>query len=260
MVDSTPAKSSGSGVISRVLPPAIRLWLHTQVEHVEDLVFCIEGRDRQILSGHIPEILLSAQKAVYQGVHLSQITVKASGIRINLGQVIRRKPLRLLTPFPVSGDLYLTTADLNHSLQAPLLGEALYDFLKLLAHSQPEAVELQAILNHLPKHTVLPHYSPTANIGPDQITLQLIPREGQTVPPIAIATQLAIQDGHRLCLENPHWLTDSEADATTPLPALHGFEIDLGSEVTLTKCDIQTNQLSLAGSIRVKPGVEDVDG
>ena len=254
MVDSISAKSKGSGVISRVLPPAIRLWLHTQVEQVEDLVFNIEGRDRQILSGHIPAILLSARKAVYQGVHLSQVAVRASGIHINLGQVIRRKPLRLLTPFPVSGDVYLTTNDLNRSLQSPLLGEGLYSFLQLLAHSQPEARNLQAILNGFTEHTILPYYNPSANIGSEYITLHLTPRRGQTVPQIAIATQLAIHEGHRLCLKDPHWLTDAQTDTTTPLPKLHGFEIDLGSEVTLTRCDIQANQLFLAGSIRVMPG------
>lgn len=254
MAESTPVKPSGSRIISRILPPAIRFWLHTQLEHVEDLVFRIEGRDRELLSGHIPEVLLSAHKAVYQGIHLSQIAVTAKGIRINLGQVMRRQPLRLLTPFPVSGNLRLTTTDLNASLQAPLMGEGLYDFLQLLAQSQPEAAVLSTWLHEFPERTVLPHYLPTAHIEDNSITLRLTPRTGETVPPIAIATDLAIKDGHRLCLEHPHWLPTPGNDNTrTPLPALHGFEIDLGSEVTLTECLIQADQLSLAGTIRVLP-------
>ncbi len=253
MIDSTSARSNGTGVISRVLPPAIRLWLHTQVEHVEDLAFNIEGRDRQILSGHIPAILLSARKAVYQGVHLSQVAIKASGIRINLGQVLRRKPLRLLTSFPISGNVYLTTADINRSLQSPLLGEGLYNFLRLLARSQSTAHDLHAILDQFTEPTVLPYYDPTASIDSEHITLDFTPRAGQTVPRIAIATQLAIQEGHRLCLKDPHWLTDSKADTTAPLPKLNGFAIDLGSEVTLSRCEIQANQLFLAGSIHVMP-------
>ncbi|NER82256.1 MAG: DUF2993 domain-containing protein [Leptolyngbya sp. SIO1D8] len=253
MVESTPDKPNGSRLISRMLPPAIRLWLHTQMEHIEDLVFRLEGRDREILSGHIPEVLLSAQKAIYQGIHLSQIAVKASGIRINLGQVIRRKPLRLLAPFPVSGDLCVTAADLNESLQSPLLGQGIYDFLRLIAKSQPEATDLEIIVNAFSERTILPYYHPTADIAPENITLQLTPRDGQTMPPIAIATQLVIKDGHRLCLENPQWLTDSASETQTSISALHGFEIDLGPEVTLTKCDIQRDQLSLAGTIRVLP-------
>jgi hypothetical protein len=253
VIDPSPDQSSGSRIISRILPPAIRLWLSTQLDHVDNLVFRIEGRDRDILSGHIPEVSLSAQKAIYQGIHLSQAAVKASEIRVNLGQVIRRKPLRLLAPFPVSGDVLLTATDLNYSLQSPLLGEGLYDFLRLLAESQAEAAHLQTILAELPARTVLPNYQPSASITADGITLRLLPGEGQTLPPIAIATQLVIKDGHRLCLENPHWLSEMDAARTTPLPALHGFEIDLGPEVTLTQCEIQADQLSLAGTVRVLP-------
>jgi hypothetical protein len=253
VTESIPTSPGGSRIISRILPPAIRLWLSTQMDHVEDLVFEIEGRDRQILSGHLPGVFLSTHKAVYQGIHLSQVAVKASGIRVNLGQVLRGQPLRLLAPFPVSGDVCLTTLDLNQSLQAPLLGQGLYDFLRLLAESQSEAAHLKGILSQLTAPTILPQYQPTARIEAKGITLRLVPQADWPGAPIAIATQLTIQDGHRLCLEHPHWLVDADTADKTPLPALHGFEIDLGSEVTLTDCRLQTDQLILAGSIRVLP-------
>lgn len=254
MAESSLKQPGGSRIISRILPPAIRLWLSSQLDHVENLVFKIEGRDRDILSGHIPEVSLSAEKAVYQGVHLSQAAVTAQTIRVNLGQVIRRQPLRLLAPFPVSGNVLLTTADFNQSLQSALLGEGLYDFLHRLVHAQPEAAQLQHILDRLPRRTVLPQYQPTADIGVESIRLHLIPSPGETVPAIAISTQLAIRDGHRLCLENPHWLTDTKSASATPLPALHGFEIDLGPEVTLTACELKADHMILNGTIRVLPG------
>lgn len=255
MIESPPQSSKGgSRVISRILPPAIRLWLSTQLDHVEELVFHIEGRDRQVLSGHLPTVFLSAQKAVYQGIHLSQAAVKASDIRVNLGQVIRRKPLQLLAPFPVDGNVLLTTADLNQSLQSPLMGTGLYSFLQLLAQSQPEAAHLQGILHSLPEKTVSPHYLPSATIEADRVTLRLLPQAEVTLPPIEIATQLAIKEGRRLCLENPYWLTETAASQTTPLPALQGFEIDLGAAVQLSACEIQADQLALAGTIQVMPG------
>lgn len=254
MAESSLKHPGGSRIISRILPPAIRLWLSSQLDHVENLVFKIEGRDRDILSGHIPEVSLSAEKAVYQGVHLSQAAVTAQTIRVNLGQVIRRQPLRLLAPFPVSGNVLLTTADFNLSLQSALLGEGIYDFLQRLVHAQPEAAQLQHILDCLPRRTVLPQYQPTADIRVDGIRLHLIPSPGETVPAIAIATQLAIRDGHRLCLENPHWLADPQSASATPLPALHGFEIDLGPEVTLTACELKADYMTLNGTIRVLPG------
>ena len=63
------------GLISRLLPPAIRLWLHSQLDQLEGLGFQLEGKDRQILSGHIPQVRLSAQQAVYRGLHVSQVAV-----------------------------------------------------------------------------------------------------------------------------------------------------------------------------------------
>lgn len=241
-------------MISRVLPPAIRFWLTTQLDHVENLQFEVQGRDREILSGHIPEIALSAQKAIYQGIHLSQATVTASGIRVNLGQVIRRKPLRLLAPFPIHGAVELTEADFNDSLQSPLLGEGLYDFLQLLARSQPEAAPLQAVLDSLPDRTVHTHYQAEAAIQADQVILRLQPKV-PTVAAIAISTQLSIRDGHRLCLDNPHWLADETSTAPTsiPLSDLHGFEIDLGDEVTLIDCQVADQKLKLSGTVRVLP-------
>lgn len=257
VAESSSAQPGGSRIISRVLPPAIRLWLSTQLDRVDDLQFQIQGRDRELLSGHIPELYLSAQKAIYQGIHLSQAVVTARSIRVNLGQVLRRQPLRLLAPFPISGDVRLTAADFNASLQSPLLGAGLYDFLQLLAQSQPEAAYLRDILANLPDRSVLPHYQPTATIAADQIILRLQPRAGATLPAIALSTQLSIRDGHRLCLDHPHWFTDasmSQPAAGQPLPALHGFEIDLGQEVTLTECRIADEQLMLAGTVRVLPG------
>ena len=253
MSEFSPSQARGSRVISRILPPAIRFWLSTQLDHVENLNFQIEGRDRDLLSGHIPEVVLSAQKAIYQGIHLSQADVKASGIRVNLGQVLRRKPLRLLAAFPISGQVFLTTADFNQSLQSPLLGTGLYDLLRLLSQAQSEASHLQAVLQALPNHTVLPHYRPTASIEAEQIILRLMPDQQADLPPIAIATQLMVQDGHQLCLKDPHWLIDTASEESTPLPSLQGFAIDLGSQVQLTTCEIQAEQLSLAGTVQVLP-------
>jgi hypothetical protein len=254
VVDSPPTKPSGSRIISRILPPAIRLWLATQLDHVEKLVFRLEGGDRTILSGHIPKVILSAEAAIYQGIHLSQAAVQATDIRINLGQVIRRKPLRLLAPFLVTGDVMLSTADLNASLQqAPLLGEGLYDFLQLMVRSQPEAADLENLLAQLPGPSIAPYYDAVAQISSDGIHLTLTPKAGQTLPALAIATQLSIKDGHRLSLDNPHWVIVGHPVDQIPLPELHQFEIDLGSKITLTDCSLQPDHLTLAGTLRVMP-------
>lgn len=242
----------GSRWISRLLPAAVRFWLQSQAEQIENLVFEIQGRDREILRGHLPGVTLSAEKAIYQGMHLSQLAVEAKEIRINLGQVLRGKPLKLLAPFPVTGRVCLTTADLNASLNADLLGTGLYDFLTQFAAAQADGAALQAVLAACPDKTVQPHYDAQAILGSGVITLQLTPKPGQTVPAIAIETGLEIEAGRYLRLRDPHWLAATGGDRQA-LPDLHGFAIDLGSEVTLTACTVEPDRMVLAGQVQVLP-------
>ncbi|MBF2036473.1 MAG: DUF2993 domain-containing protein [Leptolyngbyaceae cyanobacterium T60_A2020_046] len=249
--DSATSAGQGSRLISRLLPPAVRLWLLSRLEHVEALVFQIEGRDRELLSGHIPAIVLSAQKAIYDGIHLSQVAVKASAIHINLSQVIRRKPLRLMAPFPVEGDLRLTEADLNATLQSALLGEGLYDFFERLATANPDATGLQTLLQQFPDKTVEPHYDREATIAGDIVTLRLIPKAGQALPAIALSTGLSVQNGQRLRLTQLRWEVSGSTDLA--LPNLEGFEVNLGSAVALSQCHIAAGEIVLAGIITVMP-------
>ncbi len=247
---SNESTQGGSRLISRLLPPAVRLWLVSQVEHVEDLVFKLEGRDRQILSGYIPQVEVSARRAIYQGIHVSQIAVQAQEIRVNLGQILRGKQLRLLAAFEVNGDLSLTEADLNTSLNSPLLEEGLYNFLTQLAAAEPEAAVLKNMLEACPEKTVHPYYDCDAKIETGTITLQMIPRTEETLPPITIATGLVIIAGRYLQLQNPQWLADGKF---APLPALQGFQLDLGPEVDLRHCSLTPGQMALAGMVRVWP-------
>ncbi len=252
-IDPTPDSATGSRWISRLLPAAVRLWLHSQAEHIENLVFDIQGRDREILRGYLPGVTLSAEKAVYQGMHFSQIAVQAREIRVNLGQILRGKPLKLLAAFPVAGRLCLTEADLNASLTSELLGEGLYDFLTQLAAAQAEMGNLQGVLAACPDKTVQPHYESQATLGDGVITLRLIPRPGQAVPEIAIETGLAIAEGRYLSLQEPRWLSPSEPSNRQELPGLQGFSLDLGPEVALSECTISPGQLVLAGGLQVLP-------
>ncbi|MCY7282618.1 MAG: DUF2993 domain-containing protein, partial [Cyanobacteria bacterium CAN_BIN43] len=115
-------------LISKVLSPAVRLWLRSQVESIEELDFQIEGSDRQILAGYIPKVAIAARQAVYQGLNLSQIDLVGETIRINLKQILQGKPLKLMDVVPIRGSLFWNEADLNASLKSPLLANALEEF------------------------------------------------------------------------------------------------------------------------------------
>lgn len=266
--EGTPHNSSrpsrGSQLISRLLPPAVRLWVHTQVDHIDDLEFRIDGRDREILSGYIPQVVVAAQQAVYRGIHLSQIQVTAADIRFNLGQVLRGKPLRLLQAFPIMGQMKLSEADLNASLQAPLLAEGLSDFFAKLFQSRERdgavAQMLGEIQPALPTEGApdqpLNFRNPQIRITPNALTLSLsptTPNTGVSVSPIIMRTGLILRDGHILMLRDPQWLPDMTSEQGVPLTELQDFQLDLGSEVDIQTCTLTDQYMVLHGRVNVIP-------
>lgn len=239
------------GLISRVLPSAIALWLKSQVEHVEDLHIRIEGRDRQILTGHVPGVQLSARKAVYRGIHVSHIQLAATGIRVNLRQVLRGKPLTLLEVIPVQGQLTVTEADLNASLLSPLLKDTVTEFLVGLLRSGHAVDELKDSSSQIELQNL------QVLIGEQQLTLgaELLSASGSTTP-IAIRTGLSVRDGSVLQLIEPIWLPHLRAKRGLPLDDLDGHEIPLGTDVNLHTLSLASQQFLCQGQINVIPAEE----
>jgi len=241
-----PSSPAQSHLLSRIIAPALKLWLRSQVEQVQDLQVKVSGGDRQILAGYIPQVMISAQNAVYQGLHLSQIRLSGENIRINLGQVLRGKPLRLLDPVPVAAELLLQSADLNASLQAPLLRNGLHEFLTSLLSV--------AGLSELANSSAAPVMSlRQVMIGPGQLTLstQLQSSHGHPVP-LVIQTGLQLASPQELRLKQPQWLA-RPGSRGLPLPDLDGFKLDLGPEVKLEELRLALDQLTCRGEITVLP-------
>ncbi|AFY72657.1 Protein of unknown function (DUF2993) [Synechococcus sp. PCC 7502] len=113
-----------SAVIRSVLSPLIKLWLRSQVEAVHSLDIEIGGKDGEILKGFIPSAKVAATGVVYQGLHLSNLSLTSSQIHLNTPQVLRREALKLLEPIQVNLELQLTPNDLQHCLEASLFTEA----------------------------------------------------------------------------------------------------------------------------------------
>lgn len=217
-----------SRIISTVLSPAIRLWLRSQVERVEALEFKITGGDRQILTGNIPNISIAASQAVYQGLHLSQIQLEATQIRVNLGQVIKGKSLRLLEPVPVTGQITLSETDLQASLESQLLSTALREFLGTLLISPNLDFSWQKI-----------------TINPGLLTLS----GTLQATPITIIAGLQLASPHELLLD------PFQIQMPPPFESqnLDGFQVDLGSEVDLQEITLTSGMLLCRGCLKVLP-------
>lgn len=216
------------------------LWLRSQVEQVQHLQVKIEGGDRQILSGCIPKVSIAAKGAVYQGLHLGEIYLTGTGIRINIGQVIKGKPLRLLEPIPVAGELLLPEADLNASLQAPLLANALIEFLLPLLQTNDPAPQ--------PAAYGLQNSQMTLDSGQLTISAHLVSPIG-TSTPFVLRSGIQLASSHELQFVR----TDLQTSQGVPAGNLDGFILDLGPEVNIQELTLSPGLLTCRGQIMVIP-------
>ncbi len=251
--------AKGSRIIGRVLPAAVKLWLRSQVEQVDELSLALEGRDRDILSGYLPGVSVSAAQAVYRGIHIGQLQLSAQDIRVNIGQVLRGKPLRLLKVFPVLGEVSLTADGLNASLDSPLLDEGLRNFWRSLIQNPALAQTVQSRYGPLSIHQDMTLSSAKIRLGDQRLGLSFYPKvdDQQVDQPVMLGTGLSVISGNCLQLDSPHWLPSlaslNEMSECEPIDELQDFQWDLGSDTQLSDLVLQAEALLCKGQIIVNP-------
>ncbi|NCO76432.1 MAG: DUF2993 domain-containing protein [Cyanobacteria bacterium] len=235
------AIKSKSEIISHILTPAIKFWLRSQLQNVVDLTIEINAGDKQILTGKIDQVSLQTNKAIYQGIHVSKAVVNTEKIAINLGGILRGKPLKLLQPIFVNGELVLTLDDLKTSLDSRLLHQGLIDLLHLLLEHQKieEYKEILAQYEFNWRDIILLD---------NQFILQgiLSNNQGEKSNLILISS-LTLKDDHTL-LFNPIKI-EGISDLDTLI--INNFEVDLGKDVELQQLILNSDKLSCVGKIKV---------
>jgi hypothetical protein len=240
------------GLIHRVLEPAIQFWLRSQVESVSSLGVHLEGGDRQILSGHLPLVQLNAQKVVYRGLHLSQIELSGHNFRINIGQILKGKPLHLLEPISIDLNVLLQAEDAQASLHSALFQGAIIDALQLLVGEQ-----ISDALGQEVSPEALTLHNPNLLLSDNRLrfSAELRTREGDKSVPVALQTSLAISSPHSLTLEHPEWLPTAHSKRGLPLHDLDGHTFDLGPQTQIQSLLITTEGLSIQGQMTIFPEV-----
>jgi hypothetical protein len=240
------------GFIHRALEPAIQLWLRSQVESISSLSVHLEGGDRQILSGYLPHVQLNAQKVVYRGLHLSQIELRGHNLRINIGQILKGKPLRLLEPISIELNVALSAEDAQASLHSELFQGAIIDALQLLVGEQIS----DALGQELPSEA-LTLKNPSLLVSDNNLRFSAVlsTREGEQSIPVALQTGLSLSGPHALTLEHPEWLPTPHSKRGLPLHDLHGYTFDLGPQTQIQSLQITSEGLSIQGQITVLPEV-----
>ena len=129
-------------VVSSVLIPIIKLWLRSQVEHIDHIEIAIAGKSRQILSGDIPKANVIGAGAKYQGLTITNIDLCAEAIHLNIAQILKGETLRLLDPIHVTMDVQLSSEDLQNCLKSPI-------FLKAIAFDAAPVVSTDQDIHDL---------------------------------------------------------------------------------------------------------------
>ena len=252
-------KRGGSRIIGRVLPGAVRLWLRSQLEKVEQLDIRLDGSDREIISGRLPGVTVGADSVVYQGIHIGAVDLSAEDIQINIGQVVRGKPLRLSKAFPVMGEVLLSAQDLNDSMGSALLLGGVTDFWRGLARSPQLAEEIQSRYGRLPLEPDVVLHDLSVALGDACLGLSFYPgnqSETATVP-VVLSANLSIVSGHILRISSARWLSRlsemSDLTEGTAIQALEGFEWDLGKDTQISQLVLHPDRLLCVGQIQVRP-------
>lgn len=234
--------STQTDLIRTILSPALRLWLRSLLEQVEQLDINIQGHDRQIIKGYIPRVCLNSRRAIYQGLQLGEVLILGENIRVNIGQILRGKPLQLLEPIRVSGEVSIEEEDLNASLSSFMLSNAFTDLLIML-------LELNGVDN--PKQQLETYQIQWQDVALHDnqfaISGMLTDKLGQTSS-VNILADLELINPQTLGI-NP--VRIDILPHLSPLN-LKAFEVDLGSDVELAKLSLVTGKLACKGNLVVR--------
>jgi len=232
-------------LISKILTPALKFWLRSQLDAIENLQLTISGGNRQILSGSIPGVLISASHAIYQGISLSQIWLEGTGICFNIREVLQGQPLHLIDPVPINAQLQFTQGDIDASLASPLFNQAMQEFLDSWLHSVVNSWEQLQINLGQDKLTLTGLCQP-AMLHPQSYANAIAETEGKKSAVLHMG--LEIRNGHQLYLVNPQLHI-----AGQEIIYLEHFSWDFGSSVMISQLTLLPGQLTCQGQIMVTP-------
>jgi hypothetical protein len=223
-----------SGIISSVLSSACAAWLRTQVSEVQELQVQIVAGDRQMLSGLIPSVTVAAHHLVYKGIAVRQIELIAAEIAVNLKQIVRGKPLKLLQPVVLSANALMLGEDFHRSLAAPFVSNALTELVKQILASSEQSWSITW---------------QTAMIEDNLICLAGQIQQEQNPAPISIQMGMELADSRTLRFAP--LLVNGPPDF--PGSDLESYDLDLGYQFNLKTLQLQAGELRCQGEILVNP-------
>ena len=227
-------------MITKILSTAVKFYLRSQVSRVEDLQVRIDGKNRQILKGYIPQVFISCREGVYRGLHLREVELKGNDIAVNLPEVLKNKPLKLLEPIVVEVKLKLDANDLLKSLDSDLLQSGLSDLWNIVLSADKKSFVNARSISNIEWTNI--------SLSNDRLTFSGIYQGNlNKVKQLNLSAGIYLSNSHTLCLSllkisNNLDIVDEPVDK---------LEIDLGKDVAFEDLTIASEQISCLGKITV---------
>jgi LmeA-like phospholipid-binding len=235
-------------VINKLLATAVKLYLRSQITQSEALQVRILGKNRQILKGYIPQVLLTCNRAVYQGLFLQEVEVKGTNIGFNLAEVLNKNPLQLLEPIVVYVKFHLDTTDLQASLASPLLQSGLNDLWQIILSAQPIPNISTKLVNSRIEWQKIAIADQKLNL------IGIYQNIEEKTKEIKLSTVISLFNSHTLNL-SPIKISNTFGDSQEfeqPLP------IDLGNDVQIEQLVIVSPKILCVGKITIKPNLKNI--
>lgn len=230
-------------MINKLLSTAVKLYLRSQITQSQDLQVKILGKNRQILKGYIPQVLLTCNRAIYQGLCLQQVEVRGTNIGFNLPEVLNKKPLQLLEPIVVDIKFNLDTTDLQTSLASPLLQSGLNDLWEMILSAQPNPNLCAKLINS-------PIEWQEMAIADNELHLAGIYQDIEAqVNKIKLSTVISLSNHHNLNLFPIKIFSTFLGLSEFKQP----LQIDLGNDVQIEQLVIFSAKILCVGKITIKP-------
>ncbi len=238
---SSLAPSAKAQWVAPLITPLLKTWVMQQVSQAENLDIKLQGTDQELLGGLIPQINISADNVVYQGVQARSVNLVGRSVQLDLSQAFRGGGVKLKSP--VQADLVIRMAepDLNRYLTSP-------QFQKQFANLRLPMPGLSGSATTIPLTINQPQIS-LLEEGRIQLAAALQPEQGASLP-VQITTGLDLLSGNTLKLNNPALKSSGQS---LPTELLQSLKIDLGPDTLLKSLDIRKGSMQLNGIFTIRP-------
>lgn len=238
---SSFAPSAQAQWVAPLITPLLKTWVMRQVSQAENLDIKLQGTDQELLGGLIPQVDISADNVIYQGIQARSVSLVGRSVQLDLSQAFRGGGVTLKSP--VRADLVIKMAepDLNRYLTSS-------QFQKQFANLRLPMPGLSGSASTVPLTINQPQIS-LLEQGRIQLAAALKPDQGASLP-VQITTGLDLLNGNTLKLNNPELKSNGQL---LPTELFQNLKIDLGPDTLVKSLDIRKGLMQMNGIFTIRP-------